>query len=113
MRTEADVDQFLNDLDTDEVTKLIDLVSDLNPLAKDDNDKPVFGADEMNLIQRFQQFVKDYPVVDAVDSDGDGVEDEDVEGENTDEDGDIPGTGEDPNPDDVSVPVKHDYTFIQ
>lgn len=132
-RTEADIETFINDLDTDEVAALVNLVSGLDPLAEKDG-KPAYGVHELNLIQLFQQFTASYPEGEdsEVEVDEDGLEKEDVEaeeGENPDEDGDIPGTGEteeeyvarlkaenegdgnahNGNSDDVSDLVKHDF----
>lgn len=102
MRTDADIETFINDLDGDEVAILVDLINDLDPL-KMVGDHPKFNAGEINVIQRFQQFVIDHPDED-VNVDQDGLEAE--VGENPDEDGDIPDTGEDD--DDVSDLVAHD-----
>lgn len=89
-RTASDIETFINDLDGDEVATLVELVAGLNPLAQDDNG-PIFSADELNLIQRFQQFTESHP-------EGDGVEPEDIDGtgfDNGEESEDIPGSGED------------------
>lgn len=95
-RTEADVEAFFNDLDTDEIAELIQLVDSLDPLEMEGGE-PKYTADQINLIQRFQQFVVDHPAEHAgafdVEADEDGLERE--VGDNPDEDGDIPGTGED------------------
>ncbi len=97
MRSAADVEAFVNDLDTEEVDILVDLIADLDPLYKV-GDAPKYNAGEINLILRFQQFVQDHPVdtdenFDVV-ADSDGFEAEDVDG-TADDSGDIPGTGED------------------
>lgn len=86
-RTDADVEGFFNDLDTDETDVLLDLVAGLDPLAQEDG-KPKYTGDQITLIGRFQQFVTDYPVDDE-------DEDEDFEDETDDENSeDIAGTGE-------------------
>lgn len=115
MRTDADIESLVNDLDTAEVGSLVTLVSKLDPLAVTNDGTPVYGADEINLIQRFQQFATDHPVENEDDAgsrdeffagktDESGVEAE--SGDDPDNDGDIPGTGEDG--DDVADLVAHD-----
>lgn len=129
-RTEADIEEFINDLDTDEVAHLVEVVAGLNPLEQADG-KPKYTAHEINLIQRFHQFVADHPVAET-EADEDGLEPEDVEVEDDENTEDIPGTGEtdeeyvertkakgegsDGNahnltsgPDDVSDLVRHDF----
>lgn len=106
-RTEADVEAFFNDLDTDEVAELVQLVDGLDPLEMEGGE-PKYTAEQINLIQRFQQFVIDHPAEhaaadDDVDSDFE-PEDDDIEvdesgleketlheGDSTE---DVPGTGE-------------------
>lgn len=126
-RTEADIESFINDLDTDEVAVLVNLVAGLDPLAEKDG-KPAYTVHQLNLIQIFQQFATSYPEGEdsEVETDEDGLEKEDVDGENSE---DIAGTGEtdeeyvarkkaesdgnshnnNDNPDDVSSLVKHDF----
>jgi len=96
MRTDADIESFVNDLDTDEVGALVTLVAKLDPLEVTSDGTPVYSADEINLIQRFLQFATDHPVEDNFDvvTDPDGLEAEDLNGTD-DESGDMPGTGED------------------
>lgn len=89
-RTNADIESFIGDLDTDEVACLVRLVSGLDPLSQQEDGKPVYGAEEINLIQGFQQFAASYPEGDDVESDIEEDEDE-VESEETE---DIPGKGE-------------------
>ena len=96
MRTQADVDEFINDLDTDEVNVLVEVVANVDPLQTNEG-KPRWNADQMNLIQRFQQFVKDHPAEypDAdedldVEVDESGLEKETLHEESED----IAGTGE-------------------
>lgn len=104
-RTDADVEAFINDLDTDEAGALIELVAKLDSVATVDG-TPVYTGEEITLIGRFQQFVVDHEVDDEDDDDDedfdDDVEEEDVNGENSE---DIPGTGETDEPTAVDVPV--------
>jgi len=92
-RTDADVEGYFNDLDSDDTELLIDLVAGLDPLAMVDG-KPLYTGDQITLIGRFQQFVVDYPVDDEgtfdVEVDDDGLEKE-VADDNSE---DIAGTGE-------------------
>jgi hypothetical protein len=83
-RTDADVEGFINDLDTDDTELLIELIAGLDPLAQEDG-KPKYTGDEITLIGRFQQFAVDYPT---------DQEDDDFEDENDEKSEDIPGTGE-------------------
>lgn len=83
-RTDADVEGFINDLDTDDTELLIELIAGLDPLAQEDG-KPKYTGDEITLIGRFQQFAVDYPT---------DQEDDDLEDENDENSEDIPGTGE-------------------
>lgn len=87
-RTDADIEGLINDLDSDETGVLIELIAKLDSVATVDG-LPVYTADEITLIGRFQQFVTDY-VDDETDDDGD-FEDENEDDENSE---DIPGTGE-------------------
>ena len=114
-RTDADVEGFFNDLDTDETELLLGLVAGLDPLATVEG-KPVYNGDQITLIGRFQQFAVDYAVDESdgeededggafdVEVDESGLEKEDVNGENSE---DILGTGETEASDD---PVDPGYT---
>lgn len=99
-RTDADIEGFFNDLDSDDTELLLELVAGMDPLAMEDG-KPKYNGEQITLIGRFQQFVADYPVgveddddddYSDVEVDEDGLEKEDVNGENSE---DIAGTGED------------------
>ena len=97
-RTDADVEGFFNDLDSDDTELLLELVAGMDPLAMEEG-KPKYTGEQITLIGRFQQFAADYTVDDEdddddysdVEADEDGLEKEDVDGENSE---DIPGTGE-------------------
>lgn len=86
-RTDADLEAFINDLDTDETELAVELIAGLDPLAQEDG-KPKYTGEEITLIGRFQQFAVDYPT----DEEDDDFEDEDVEDDEESED--IAGTGE-------------------
>lgn len=97
-RTDADVEGFFNDLDSDDTELLIELVAGMDPLAMEEG-KPKYTGEQITLIGRFQQFVADYTVDDEDDDDDDYSDVEAVlirlEKEITDENSeDIPGTGE-------------------
>jgi hypothetical protein len=91
-RTDADVEGYFNDLDSDDTELLIDLVAGLDPLAMVDG-KPLYTGDQITLIGRFQQFVVDYPVDDEGTFDVEWLanHDDPVADDNSE---DIAGTGE-------------------
>lgn len=57
-KSENDVDTFFNDLDADELETLLRFVARVDPLEMTDG-KPKYISDEIDLIQKFQEFVGD------------------------------------------------------
>lgn len=57
-KSENDVDTFFNDLDADELETLLRFVAKVDPLEMGDG-KPKYVSDEIDLIQKFQEFVGD------------------------------------------------------
>lgn len=77
------IEEFVNDLDQDEVEVLVRLVGSMNALEMVEG-APRFDGNEIDLITKFNAFVE--------------ANDEDDIEEDEEEDGDIPDTGEDVTP---------------